>query len=171
VTFLEFLDSFFSWFHDKNRHPRTITTLPHEILNVPGLTKTERLLTVALQAYINYIERTERPGTKTVTELEIGILKSTVTELDIELLKRTVGASQSFMHIDEEVLMWACLMVKATTDSGSDAQRWVDTVFSFKKFDYGRQEHLEARFLPFPRQPGNTSSPIDTPQEAEKIVN
>ncbi|KIW64569.1 hypothetical protein PV04_09494 [Phialophora macrospora] len=63
AQFLNFFDVFYGWFAATTATPgphESMTELGHDILGMKGLSFIERVLAVAIQAYINWVERTRR---------------------------------------------------------------------------------------------------------------
>jgi hypothetical protein len=70
---------------------------------------TERLLVVAIQAYLAYLGRSERGWSNTATENSV---------------RMHAPSLSSAADYDDDVFAWAVLMIGATPDKGSHAQRW-----------------------------------------------
>lgn len=106
-----------------------------ELLGKPRLTTLERLLATALSARNIYAERkitTPNPVYSIYVQKQVVLLAS----------------SPDIQFCDPDVLNWSCLMLRATTEKGTDSWRWADTKLRMTAMTDKRQDELGASFLP-----------------------
>ncbi|EXJ56026.1 hypothetical protein A1O7_08957 [Cladophialophora yegresii CBS 114405] len=122
IQFLSFFDIFYDWFTAATTTPgphESMTELGHDILGAKGLSFTERLLAVAVQAYINWVERARRKWTNFSSEHAV--------EVQIGVLKKS-GRPGTDAQADDtrDAFLWSCLMIRDTTVLESGARAWAD---------------------------------------------
>lgn len=139
---IQYLNLVFSWLSRNPHPPPSITELAHEILHRPGLNTTECLLIAGLQAYSNYVGQEYRERSSTPTEDIVTILIPSLS---------SVNTKNS--DVDTDVFAWSVLMIGATTDKGSDAQRWARRVLQGMPMSEGRGRELGTLFVPLPVTP------------------
>jgi hypothetical protein len=155
VQFLNFFDVFYGWFTATTATPgphESMTELGHDILGMKGLSFVERVLAVAIQAYINWVERTRRKWTNFSSEheveVQIGVLKK----------KKNRGPETNAPGDDgRDAFLWSCLMIRDTTVLGSGARAWADEQLNEMGMDEEDEREAEVDGLFFAR-PGSRHS-------------
>lgn len=135
---IAYIASSYSWFAGTPTSPASITKLTREFLSRRDLDMNERLLAVALQSYLSFVEGMERSQNDAATEYSVRFLAPALLAKDF--------------RIDSDVLLWSVLMIGATGKRGSGAQKWVDIMLGAISAEYCAEkwQELERRFMPFP---------------------
>ncbi|KIW86439.1 hypothetical protein Z517_01836 [Fonsecaea pedrosoi CBS 271.37] len=160
---VNFLQLFCEWLADNSVTPGphdSMTELGHDILAVDGLSATERVLAVAIQAYVNWLERTVRRWCNYASEHSV--------ETQIAILAREVGLDDT---CDGDALAWACLLVRDTTSRGSAPWGWATKYLAKMALGAEREAYLDRRFFsrPATAASGVTSSHVThMSEEAEQ---
>ncbi|KAH0847640.1 hypothetical protein FOPE_00877 [Fonsecaea pedrosoi] len=139
---INFLQLFCEWLADNSVTPGphdSMTELGHDILAVSGLGATERVLAVAIQAYVNWLERTVRRWCNYASEHSV--------EMQIAMLAREVGLDDT---CDGDALAWACLLVRDTTSRGSTSWGWATKYLAKMDLSAEREAYLDRRFFSRP---------------------
>ncbi len=119
-----------------------MTELGHEILGMPGLTFIERLLAVAIQAYINWLERTIRKWSNFSSEHEVEVHVTVLKESEVHLDACDDETRDSFA--------WCCLMLRDTTTKESLSWRWAEKHLVTMSMHEERGEALDQLFFARP---------------------
>lgn len=115
-----------------------MAALGHDILAMPQLSITERTLAVAAQAYLNYLEPRSWRWSHFSTE---HIVETQIAQLSTDL---------KLGDCDQDVLTWACLIIKDTSSQGSSAWKWADRIISTVDVDDAEIDQLCSLFFARP---------------------
>ena len=119
LQFLNYFHVFWEWFLASTSVPGphdSMTELGHDILGMPGLSFVERSLVVAIQAYLNWLERTKRKWCNISSEHEV--------EVQVGALRRSEPPMDTCTDDRKEAFVWCCLMIRDTSARGSVLRRW-----------------------------------------------
>ena len=108
------------------------------VLIIATLTTLERVLAAALGTYNVYAERNLRPP-------------NPICRLYIQSHFTVLAENLNLGSCDPDALEWACLMLKATTEKGSNIWRWADRQLRRTCPNECRQRELSRAFLPVPQ--------------------
>ena len=99
---------------------------------------TAQLIAITVQAYLNHLERTEESWCNATTERNVRRWTSMLSE------------EVCITACEKDVLAWACLMLMAVTNKGSDAWQWAERIFVPLHVGKAKQQQLGKDFLPIP---------------------
>ena len=99
---------------------------------------TEQLIAITVQAYLNHLERTEEDWCNVNTERNVRRWTS------------MLSGEVCIAACEKDVLAWACLMLMAVTDKGSDAWQWAERILVPLHVGKAKQQQLGEDFLPIP---------------------
>lgn len=107
------------------------------LLRKPGLTILERLLATALSTYMALGHtQTSAPNPNYVMLIQHQI--------------KLFASSEAWYSCSLDVLDWACLMLRATTERNTASWRWADATLHTRKISDERRAALGVAFLPIP---------------------
>ncbi|KIW33260.1 uncharacterized protein PV07_00127 [Cladophialophora immunda] len=138
---INFLQIFCEWLANNSSTPGphdSITELGHDILAMAGLSTTERVLAVAIQAYVNWLERTVRRWSNFSSEHSV--------KMQIALLARKPDLDAC----DGDVLAWGCLVIRDTTAPGTASWEWATKHLLTMDLDGERETCLDRLFFSRP---------------------
>ena len=138
LQFIDYLDLTLQWTRDDTGKVRLKTSGQYEILGMPKLSRVERLLATAVQAYSNFIERTEHAR------------ENKVTEQTVQTQVHVLSAQEHTTKCDRDLLTWVCLMLRATTSRGTDSWRWANAWLCSIDVSKQGEQKLGRMFLPVP---------------------
>lgn len=127
----------FSWIQRVPRSPYSITELGHEILDMPNLTITERLLIIGCQAYVDYLEGLQ--------PYWINAKKQ-----DVRNSVQTIDRIQCEAECNNDVLAWCCLVLHATAERGGETWCWADSILNNIQITEERRDELGKNFIVIP---------------------
>lgn len=122
---------------DGSKSTEALSGASDEFLGRSGLTTLERLLATAVCAYNINAERSF-------------ITPNPLSLMYVEEQVRIIASSRDMDRCDKDVLEWACLMLRATTEKGTESWRWADTRLRIRTVSDARRKDLGEAFLPIP---------------------
>lgn len=144
---INYFELLFNWLQRFPRLPYSITELSHEVLNIPELGMTERLLVIGCQAYLNQLEGVERGWINANSERKVW--------RSVQQLDRNCCIAES----DREVLEWSCLMLTASVDKASTTWCWANCILLSLLMNAEKRLQLGMIFIPIPDGSRTSSVP------------
>ncbi|OAP62654.1 hypothetical protein AYL99_01881 [Fonsecaea erecta] len=141
LQFVNFLEIFCDWSATNNSTAGphdSVTELSHDILAMAGLSTTERVLAVAIQAYVNWLERTVRHWS------------NFSSEHSVEMQIASLSQRSDLDDCEEDALTWSCLVIRDTTPQGTGSWQWATKHLSTISLNEEREAHLDQLFFKRP---------------------
>ena len=147
LQLLDFLQVFLDWHGASSltSDPRaSMIELGCEILCIEGLTFIERLLVIAVQSYIAWLDRTISKSSNSWTEYEF--------ERHLKALKESEASIETLTGDRRDTtFIWCCLMLRDTTRKGSASRRWAEAQLMKLCIHRNTEEELDRLFFARPR--------------------
>ncbi|KIY04211.1 uncharacterized protein Z520_00904 [Fonsecaea multimorphosa CBS 102226] len=147
---INFLEIFCQWLANNSSSPGphdSMTELAHDVLAMSGLNTTERVIAVAIQSYVNWLERTVRRWSNFSSEHNVTMqIASLNQKSDLE-------------DCDEDALAWACLMIRDTNPQGTGSWQWATKGLSAMDMGGEREVYLDQLFFKRPDAASEISEP------------
>lgn len=140
----------------------SLTELSHSLLGIPELPFLDRLLVVAVQAYLNWWELHVRRWTNFSSELEVDFNVGTLAQAwkqqraGVADLRRRDGeshsegdneAEQEKDEMERDAIIWSWLMIRDSTSPGSGPWNWASARIEETWCWIGAHEHDHMRRL------------------------
>lgn len=136
IQSIDFVDLVLIAARDSGEVSSALSSTSDELLGKPGLTTLERLVAIALGAY--NARQSSRPIPVFLVYLQEQV--------------KILASKSDIYTCDPDVLDWACLILRASTERNTGSWRWADSKLQGNDLSELRRKQLEEAFLPIPQR-------------------